>query len=198
MANQKSWAEKRWWRGTIGSSLGVLLAILVLLPFGLQLVMRRQQAAPPLQQFYIEAYRSSCSIVRRPLVLPYVHQANGTKALASISDLAVLPPTAAGRFRVALTDAAVRAGARRVEFLRTAESGLPATCASLDRQIQLNAGSVRPRISGQVFWMLALGALALVFSVARSRRARRTMRRGHELRGPELLTREAFNRSKKA
>ena len=48
-----------------------------------------------------------------------VHQANGTKALASISDLAVLPPTAAGRFRVALTDAAVRAGARRVEFLRT-------------------------------------------------------------------------------
>lgn len=104
--------------------LAVLLAILVLLPFGLQLVIRRQQAAPPLQQFYVDAYRRSCSVVRRPLVLPYVHQANGTKELASISDVVVLPPTGAGKLRIALKDAAVRAGARRVEFLRTMEGGL--------------------------------------------------------------------------
>src|SRR5688572_8889236 len=137
MANPKSWAEGRWWRGTIGSYLGVVLAIVVALPFLLQMVMRRQQAEPALQQFYIEAYRTGCSIVPRALVLPYVQRANGTKTLASISDVAVLPPTAAGKFRVALTDAAVRAGATRVEFLRTSEAGLSVTCAALNRQIQL-------------------------------------------------------------
>jgi hypothetical protein len=198
MANQKSWTEGRWWRGAVGNYLAVLLAILVLLPFGLQLVMRRQQAAPPLQQFYIDSYRSSCSVVRRPLVLPFVHQANGTKALASISDVVVLPPTGAGKLRIALTDAAVRAGARQVEFLRTTEGGLPAMCAALDEQIQLNARSVRPTVPAHVLWALAAGALAFVFGAVRSTRTRRAMRRGHELRGPELLTREAFNRTKKA
>ena len=196
MANQTSWAEGRWWRGAISSYVWVLL-VLLLLPFALHLFTMRQRAAPPLQQFYIQAYRSSCAGLPRPLVLPYVQRANGARALASISDVVVLAPTAPGRLRVALTDAAIRSGANRVEFLRTAESSIRGTCAALDRQIQLNARSVRTPIPGFVLAGLALGLLALVVSTMRSRGARRAMRRGHTLRGPELVTCETFNRYKK-
>lgn len=196
MANQKSWAEGRWWRGAIRSYMWVLVLIL-LVPVA-QPYLQRQRAAPPLQQFYINAYRTSCSVVPRALVLPYVQRANGTRSLASVSDVAVLPASAAGRLRVALTDAAVRAGVTRVEFLRTTGNGLRATCAALDRQIQLNARAVRPRIPRPVLGILGLGVIAFALSVVHSRRARRAMRRGHTLRGPELVTREAFNRIKQA
>src|SRR5688572_14937174 len=98
MANQKSWAEGRWWRGAIRSYIWVLVLIL-LVPFVVQPYLLRQRAAPPLQQFYINAYRTSCSVVARALVLPYVQRANGTRSLASVSDVAVLPASAAGRLR---------------------------------------------------------------------------------------------------
>lgn len=193
MANQTSWAEGRWWRGAIRSYVWLLL-ILVLVPFALHLFTMAQRAALPLQQFYIQAYRTSCAGMPRPLVLPYVQRANGVRNLASISDVVVLPPTAAGRLRVALTDTASQAGAKRVEFLRTSESSLAGTCAALDQQIQLNARSVRTRIPGYVLAGLTFTVVALIVSVFASRRSRRAMRRGHTLRGPELVSCQAFNR----
>src|SRR5438132_364887 len=138
MARRKSWAEGHWWRGAIRSYVWIV-ALILLFPFLLQPLLLRQRAAQPLQRYYIQAYRTSCSVVPRPLVLPYVHRANGSTSLASISDVVVLPPSGPGRLRVALTDAALRTGATRVEFVRTTEARLPTACAGLDRQIQLNA-----------------------------------------------------------
>src|ERR1700704_5053476 len=97
MADQKSWAEGRWWRGAMrGGFLGVLLIVLLPLPFVLHLLTMTQKAAPPLQQFYIQAYRASCSGGRRPLVLPYVQRAGGVRTLGSISGVGVFPPQAGG------------------------------------------------------------------------------------------------------
>src|SRR5688572_20438023 len=129
MADRKSWAEGPWWRGAIRGYLWVLVIVL-LLPFALHLLVMSRKASPPLQQFYIQAYRTSCAVVPRPLVLPYVQRANGTRTLASITDVAVLPPKNPAGLRVALTDGAIRAGATRVEFLRTTEKGLGATCVA--------------------------------------------------------------------
>ena len=198
MANQKSWAEGRWWRGATRSYVWLFLLLAVLSPFALQLILWRQQAAPPLQRFYIESYRTACSVVPRPLVLPHVQRANGTAALASVLDVVVLPPTGPGRLRVALTDAAMRAGAKRVEFVRTTESGLPAVCAALDRQIQLNAASIRTRVPRELVGALALGVVAFSLVAIRSRKAARAMRRGHALRGAELVSRARFNRVKRS
>jgi type IV secretory pathway TraG/TraD family ATPase VirD4 len=198
MSGQKSWAEGRWWRGATRGGYLWFLAIVLLLPFVLHVLFMSQKAAPPLQQFYIQAYRTSCSVVRRSRVLPYVQRADGTQTLASISDVVVLPPKAAGALRVALTEQAIRSGVTRVEFLRTTEGRLGATCAALERQIQSNAHNIRTRIPQNMLAVLTLGVIALAVSVSRSRSSRRAKLRGHALRGPELVTREAFNHSKRA
>ena len=196
MTNQTSWAERRWWRGTIRSYVWVLLVVL-LIPFALHLFTIGQLVASPLQQFYIQAYRTSCAGVPRPLGLPYIQRANGVRTLASISDVVVLPPTAAGGLRIALADTAIRSGAKRVEFLRTAESSLAATCAGLDRQIQLNARNVPTSVPHYVVRGMMLGILGFIVGIFRSVRSHRAMRRGHTLRGPELLSCKAFKRLKR-
>lgn len=133
MASETSWAEGRWWRGTLRSYVWLLL-ILLLLPFALLSLVMRQRAAPPLQQFYTQAYRTGCAGVGRPLVLPYVQRADGGQTLASISEVNVLPPRAAGRPSFALTDTAIRSGVKQVQVLRTAEGSRAATCLrSTDR-----------------------------------------------------------------
>ena len=102
MSDQKSWSEGRWWRGATRGGYLWFLAIVLLLPFVLHVLFMSQKASPPLQQFYIQAYRTSCSVMWRPLVLPYVQRADGARTLASISDVVVLPPKAAGALRAEL------------------------------------------------------------------------------------------------
>src|ERR1700694_185126 len=117
MAGQRSWAEGRWWRGAKRDYLAVLV-LAVLLAFGLHVLTLRQLVGPPLQRYYIDAYRASCAVVRRPLVLPYVQQPNGSRTLASIADVVVLPPSQPGALRLTLSKPAIDAGARRIDFLR--------------------------------------------------------------------------------
>lgn len=62
----------------------------------------------------------------------------------------------------------------------------------------MNARSVQTHIPPYVLPGLGLGVLGFVVSIFRSRRSRRAMRRGHALRGPELVTPEAFNRIKQS
>jgi hypothetical protein len=97
-----------------------------------------------------------------------------------------------------LSQSAVTAGVQRLQFLRFTGDGLGQACTSLSGQIQANRLAVRTRIPPPLLWVLALGVFAFVVNVCRARRAASKMRRGHALRGPELVTREAFNRLKQA
>jgi hypothetical protein len=171
----------------------VVLAIWFLFMFVLA-----QGAAHPLQQYYRQAYRASCAGTPRPLVLPYVVDARGHRALASADSVAVLPPPApGGSVRFQLSQAAIAAGATRIEFLRTGPT-MREACLGLERQIHANRLAIPVRLSPQLSAALAVGVLVLAANVYRNRRARRTMRRGHALRGPELVTSTRFNRLKRA
>lgn len=194
MSGRRSWAEGRWWRGAKRDYLVVVVAAVVML-FGLHAVSLRQAVQSPLQQYYIGVYRTSCSVVRRPLVLPYVLRSNGRRTLASIADVVVLSPSPAGALRVSLSSQAITAGAKRVEFLRTFSD---AACVTLERQIQAGRTATPNRIPVSVLGPMALGILLFIAGVARSRRAGRAMRRGQTLRGPELLSPEAFVRLKQS
>jgi hypothetical protein len=174
----------------------VVLVPLIL--FGFHALTIRQMAAPPLQQFYIDAYRASCTVVRRPLALPYVQHANGSRKLAGVRDIVVLPSTATSGLRVTLSQTAVATGVQRVQFLRFGGDSLSRACGELNGQIQANRLAVRSRIPPLLLGGLAIGIVALVVSVSHARRAASKMRQGHTLRGPELLTRKAFNRLKQA
>lgn len=197
MADQRSWAEGKWWRGAKRDYFGVLvLAVLIL--FGLHAFTLHQMGSPPLQQFYIGAYRASCTIVRRPMALPYVQQANGARRLASLQDVVVLPSTPSGRLRLTLSNVAVTSGVHRVQFVRISGAGLNQACTDLSRQIQANRLAVRTRIPPLLLGALVVCSFGLVVSVYRARGVARRMRHGHALRGPQLVTRLAFNRLKRA
>lgn len=194
MAGEKSWAEGSWWRGVNrGHSwlLGLLL-LFVLLPFPLLTMMLHQKASPPLQQLYLQASRTSCSVVQRPLVLPYVRYATGRYTLPSIADVEVHQSPV----RLTLTEAARKAGARAIEFRTARGDAIPPTCSALDTQIQANARAVRTELPNEVIAALGIGALMVVASSIRSRRRARALHRGHALRGPELLSLTAFNQRK--
>ena len=162
MAGRRSWAEGHWWLGAKRNYLAVLV-LLAMLVFGLHILTLRQLVAPPLQQYYIKAYRTSCTVVRRPLVLPYVQRSNGGRTLASIGDVVVLPPSRVGALRLALSTAATDAGARRVDFLSMSQDGADRTCASLEAQIQANRSPAWPtRVPPQLLEALGLGIVARV------------------------------------
>jgi hypothetical protein len=78
MAGQQSWAEKRWWRGTLYDRLGAVRGV-VLVIFILHIVTPSQLTLAPLQGYYVNTYRASCTVARQPAVLPYVLQANGSR-----------------------------------------------------------------------------------------------------------------------
>ena len=193
MPFRASWGEGPWWRGARRDYL-VPIVLAVVLVFALHTLALRQQASPPLQRFYIDAYRTSCTVVRRPLLLPYVVEPNGSRRLAAIGDVVVLPPSQAGALRLRLSDGAVRAGTKGIEFARMSGAGLLNACAALERQIQANRAAVRTEIPVQVWAPIGVGLIAFMASVTRWRRRARSMRRGQTLRGPELVTPAVFNR----
>src|SRR6266540_1687089 len=101
MASKRSWAEGRWWRGARRDYLGVVVLVPLIL-FGFHALTIRQMAAPPLQQFYIDAYRASCTVVRRPLALPYVQHATARHTLSPFTALLVFRWHAPSQLRVTL------------------------------------------------------------------------------------------------
>ena len=83
MAGKQSWAEKRWWRGTVFDWMGVLLllALIFLLSFVSVPFLLRHTVSSGLQDYYLTVYRSTCaSWERRTAALPYVLQSNGVHA----------------------------------------------------------------------------------------------------------------------
>src|SRR5215510_1298358 len=100
MAGKQSWAEKRWWRGTVFDWMGVLLllASVFLLSFvSVPFLLLRHTASSGLQDYYVTVYRSTCaSWERRTAALPYVLHSNGVRRLAASGDVVVLPPTPTG------------------------------------------------------------------------------------------------------
>jgi type IV secretory pathway TraG/TraD family ATPase VirD4 len=196
MAGQQSWAEKRWWRGTVYDWLGAVLGG-VLVVFVLHIVTLSQLTLAPLQRYYVNTYRASCTVARRPPVLPYLLQPNGSRRLASLGDVVVLPSTPNSGLRLSLSTKAIRAGVKGVQFLRVSERGMDLACADLANQIQMNGTGSRTGLSWFVLAPLAMFAIGFALSYVRYRRTSRTMRRGHALRGPELVTASQFKRLKR-
>ena len=117
MAGKQSWAEKRWWRGTVFDWMGVLLAlalVFVLAFVSVPFLLLRHTVSSGLQDYYLTVYRSTCaSWERRTAALPYVLQPNGVRRLASTGDVVVLPPAPNGSLRLTLSKAAIAGGAKR-------------------------------------------------------------------------------------
>ena len=64
MAGKQSWAEKRWWRGTVYDWMGVLLLLLfifVLAFVSVPFLLLRHTVANGLQDYYLSVYRSTCA-----------------------------------------------------------------------------------------------------------------------------------------
>jgi type IV secretory pathway TraG/TraD family ATPase VirD4 len=201
MAGKQSWAEKRWWRGTVFDWMGVLLLLLfifVLAFVSVPFLLLRHTVSSGLQDYYLTVYRSTCaSWERRTAALPYVLQANGVRRLASSGDVVVLPPAPSGGLRLTLSKAAIAGGAKGLQFVRVSAWRTDPACAQLSRQIQANAAA---NSGASPWWMLApLAAIAIgtAFGYARYRRKAKKMRRGHTLRGSELLSAAQFNRLKR-
>ena len=101
MAGKQSWAEKRWWRGTVFDWMGVLLAValvFVLAFVSVPFLLPSHTVSSGLQDYYLTVYRSTCaSWERRTAALPYVLQPNGVRRLARGGDVVVLPPGPNGR-----------------------------------------------------------------------------------------------------
>ena len=116
MAGEQSWAEKRWWRGTVFDWMGVLLLLLLIfvgafvsVPF----LLLRHTLSSGLQDYYLTVYRSTCaSWERRTATLPYVLQSNGARRLASTGDVVLLPPAPSGDLRLTISKAAIVGGAK--------------------------------------------------------------------------------------
>src|SRR5919109_716610 len=198
MAGKQSWAEKRWWRGTVFDWMGVLLLLLLIfvgafvsMPF----LLLRHTVSSGLQDYYLAVYRSTCaSWERRTAALPYVLQSNGAHRLASSADVVVLPPAPSGNLRLTLSKAAIAGGAKGLQFVRVSAWRTDPACGELSRQIQANALANR---RGIPWWMLLPAAalpVAITIGYARHRRKAKKMRRGQTLRGSELLSAAQFNR----
>lgn len=201
MAGKQSWAEKRWWRGTVYDWMGVLLLLLfifVLAFVSVPFLLLRHTQARGLQDYYLTVYRSTCaSWERRTAALPYVLQSNGVRRLASSADVVVLPPAPSASFRLTLSKAAIAGGAKGLQFVRVSAWRTDPACAELSRQIQANAV---PNRRGIPWWMLVPVAAilaAIAMGYARHRREAKRMRRGQTLRGSELLSAAQFNRLKR-
>jgi type IV secretory pathway TraG/TraD family ATPase VirD4 len=201
MASKQSWAEKRWWRGTVFDWMGVVLAIalvFVLAFVSVPFLLPSHTVSSGLQDYYLTVYRSTCaSWERRTAALPHVLQPNGVRRLASAGDVVVLPPGPNGSFRLTLSKAAIAGGASGLQFVRVSAWRTDPACADLSRQIQANALAHR---RGIPWWMLAPVAaipVAIALGYARYRRAAKSMRRGQTLRGSELLDAAQFNRLKR-
>ncbi len=198
MAGKQSWAEKRWWRGTVFDWMGVLLLLLLIfvgafvsVPF----LLLRHTVSSGLQDYYLTVYRSTCaSWERRTAALPYVLQSNGVRRLASTGDVVVLSPAPSGNLRLTLSKAAIAGGAKGLQFVRVSAWRTDPACAELSRQIQANALANR---RGIPWWMLLPAAaipVAITIGYARHRGKAKKMRRGQTLRGSELLSAAQFNR----
>src|SRR5262249_7724837 len=155
------------------------------------------RVSPALQRYYTSVYANSCRSPRLPMVLPYIQWANGARTLASNGQIFALAPAPSGAPRFTLSEAAVRTGARKLEFIRLAGPAAAQTCVALDREIQAHTTSLKTRIPLQVSVpMLVIGGAFLATAYAHRRSAQR-IRRGQTLRGPELVTGRQFNRLKR-
>jgi type IV secretory pathway TraG/TraD family ATPase VirD4 len=200
MAGKQSWAEGRWWRGTVFDWLVVLLSIVVVLALAAIAlpVLLRHNESHGLQDFYLSVYRSTCaSWERRTVALPYVLQSSGARRLASTADVVVLPPAPGGRLRLTLSKTAISGGAKGLQFVRVSAWRTDPACAELSKQIQANAVANRRAIPSWTLAPLAALAAAIVVAYARYRRVAKRMRRGQTLRGPELVSAAHFNRLKR-
>ncbi len=201
MAGKQSWAEKRWWRGTVYDWMGVLLLLLFIFVLGfvsVPFLLLRHTVSSGLQDYYLTVYRSTCaSWERRTAALPYVLHSNGARRLASSGDVVVLPPAPSASLRLTLSKAAIAGGAKGLQFVRVSAWRADPACAELSRQIQANAVANR---RGIPWWMLVPVAaipVAIAIGYARHRREAKRMRRGQTLRGSELLSAAQFNRLKR-
>ena len=81
MAGKQSWAETRWWHGTVFAWPAVLLGVAFAIGFAavaLPSLLVRHTMSRGLQDYYLTVYRSTCeSSDRRTAALPYVTQLNG-------------------------------------------------------------------------------------------------------------------------
>ena len=140
MAGNQSWAEKRWWRGTVFDWMGVLLLLLLIFVLAFvsaPFLLLRHTVSSGLQDYYLTVYRSTCaSWERRTAALPYVLQPNGVRRLASAGDVVGLPPGPNGSFRLTLSKAAIAGGASGLQFVRVSAWRTDPACAELSRQIQ--------------------------------------------------------------
>jgi type IV secretory pathway TraG/TraD family ATPase VirD4 len=195
--SRRSWAEGRWWDGARRDPFG-LVVISVLAMWYLFMFVQVRSLRDPLQRYYNEQYWTSCTGTLRPLVLPYVVDARGSRALATSGSVVVLSPSKpGGAVRFQLSEAAVAAGATRIEFLRT-RGPVWNACLALERHLHANRLAVPIRMSPQISAAVGIAVLALTVGLYRHRRAKRTLRRGQTLRGSELVTSMRFNRLKRA
>ena len=201
MAGKQSWAEKRWWRGTVFDWMGVLLAlalIFVVAFVSVPFLLFRHTVTSGLQDYYLNVYRSTCATgERRTAALPYVLQSNGVRRLASSADVVVVPPAPSASLRLTLSKAAITSRVKGLQFVRVSAWRTDPACAELSRQIQANALANR---RGIPWWMLLPAAaipVAITIGYARHRRKAKKMRRGQTLRGSELLSEAQFNRLKR-
>jgi hypothetical protein len=151
MAGKQSWAERRWWRGTVFDWMGVLLLLLlifVLAFVSVPFLLLRHTVSSGLQDHYLTVYRSTCaSWERRTAALPYVLQPNGVRRLASSGDVVVLPPGRAGacasHFRRPRSPAGPKGcsscACRHGERIRPARS-----CPGRVRRMRLPTGEASP------------------------------------------------------
>src|SRR5438128_4573312 len=186
MAGKQSWAEKRWWRGTVFDWMGVLLILLLIFVgafVSVPMLVFRHTASTGLQDYYITVYRSTCaSWERRTAALPYVMQSNGVRRLASTEDVVVLPPPPSGSLRLTLSKAALAGGANGLQFVRVSAWRTDPACAELSRQIQANALASRRGIPWWILAPVVAIPVAIALGYARYRRAAKSMRRGQTLR----------------
>src|SRR5437870_13733576 len=74
MAGKQSWAEKRWWHGTVFDWLAVLLGValvLVLAAVALPMLLLRHTESRGLQDYYLNIYRSTCGSWERRTAKEY-------------------------------------------------------------------------------------------------------------------------------
>src|SRR5262249_54411702 len=114
MGRRRSWAEGRWWRGAKTDPLFAVIFVIAVV-FGFPLLMM-WRVSPALQRYYTSVYANSCGSGRLPMVLPYIQWANGARTLASNGQVFALAPAPSGAPRFTLSQAAIRTGARKLEF----------------------------------------------------------------------------------
>jgi type IV secretory pathway TraG/TraD family ATPase VirD4 len=194
MAGRNSWAEGPWWKRAQNDPLGAVILVVAVL-FGMPAFLLWHVAVPPLQRYYSDTYQTSCDVTPRgPIVLPYVQWTNGGWTLASVAQVASLPPSPAGVPRFSLSTAAVNKGAQKLQFVRISGPAVDSACVALSRQMYWNtAAGIATHLPLQVVGAMLLISVALIVTAWTQHQTGRTMRRGQTLRGPELVTRRRFN-----